>query len=125
MILKKNKQGFMLTEMMVSMAVLALLMSSFAIALGGFRSINHFYMSKQRCIAAARAQLERISVTGKALADDDFKNLWPRVEFSIDKSQGAGQWQGLTLVSVTTRAKTTGRHVEVQLARYIRLDEGD
>ena len=108
-----------MAELIMALAVLTVLLTSFAMALGTFSAVNHFYMSKQRCIAAAQAQLDSISVTGRPLPDNDFKNLWPLVELSIHKSQGSGQWQGLTLVSVKTTAKTCGRTVTVELSRYI------
>ena len=118
MVRVRKESGMVMTELIVALSVLALLMVSFAVSLGTFRAVNHFYMSKQRCIEAAQAQLDSISVTGKPLKDNDFKNLWPLVEFSINKSEGSGQWKGLTLVSVTTKAKTCGRTVTVELSRY-------
>jgi hypothetical protein len=119
MVRVREENGMILTELIVAMAVLALLMAGFAVALGAYSAINHFYMCKQRCIAAAQAQLDSISVTGKALDEEEFKKLWPKVELSIGKSQGIGQWQGLTLVNVTTEAKACGRTVNVELSRYM------
>jgi len=113
-----------MTELMVTMSVLTLLMVSFAVALGAFSAVNHFYMSKQRCVAAAQAQLDSISATGKALDAEDLKRLWPKVELSVEKSQGTDQWQGLTLVRVKTKAKTCGRTVTVELARYMNGSPG-
>lgn len=119
MIRIRRKNGLIITELIVTLGILTLLMASFAVAVGAYGAINHFYMSKQRCIAAAQAQLDSISVTGKALDEEDFEKLWPKVELSIEKSQGAGQWQGLTLVRVTTKSRTCGRAVTVKLSRYI------
>jgi NaMN:DMB phosphoribosyltransferase len=119
MVRVREENGMILTELIVAMSVLALLMAGFATALGAYGAINHFYMCKQRCIAAAQAQLDSISVTGKALDEEEFKKLWPKVELSIEKSQGTGQWQSLTLVTVRTEAKTCGRTVTVELSRYI------
>jgi hypothetical protein len=115
----RKENGLIMAELIVALSVLTLLLVGFAMALGAYSAINHFYMSKQRCIAAAQAQLDCISVTGKALSEEEFKELWPKVELSIEKSQGADQWQGLTLVRVTTKAKTGGRTVTVELSRYI------
>ncbi len=108
-----------MTELIVSLGILTLLLAAFAAALGAFSAINHYYMSRQRCIAAAQVQLDSISVTGKTLGEEEFKKLWPKVELSIEKLQGTGQWQGLTLVRVTTKAKTCGRIVAIELSRYV------
>jgi len=113
-----------MTELIVVMAILTLLTAGFAVAIGAYSAINHFYMSKQRCISAAQAQLDSITVTGEALDDEEFEKLWPKVELSIEKSLGSGQWQGLTLVTVTTKAKTCGRTVTVELARYMNGSPG-
>lgn len=109
----------MLTEAIVGMAVIATLLGGFAITLGGFRNINHFYLNQQRCIAAAQAQLDSIAVTGKPLDAELADELWPKVNTSTEKTPGQGQWQGLTLVKVTATAKTYGREVTIEMTRYI------
>jgi type II secretory pathway pseudopilin PulG len=119
MIRTKKANGMIMTELIIALGILTVLLACFASALGAFGAINHYYMSKQRCIAAAQAQLDSISVTGEALGEEEFKKLWPKIEVSIEKLQGAGQWQGLTLVKVTTKAKTCGRMVTIELSRYI------
>ncbi len=115
----KNKKGSMLVEIMVSIAVLSMLLVAFGKSLGVFRSINHFYISKQRCISAAQAQLDSIAVTGKTINNDTFEQLWPHVDVNIERSTGTGDWTGLTLVKVTAETQTGGRNVEIMLSRYM------
>ena len=113
------KQGFTLTEVMVSVGVLFVLFGCFGMSLGGFQRLNHYYMSKQRCTAAAQAQIENIAASGKAIDQKVCKELWPTVSISIERSAGTGQWKGLTLIKATAKTKTRGQQVSVVLARYI------
>jgi type II secretory pathway pseudopilin PulG len=117
----KNKQynGFLLTELMVSLSVLGILLLLLALSLNGFRRLNRYLLVRQQCTAAAQAQLDSIAVTGEPISDEDFKRLWPKQNVSIEKSDGTGQWEGLKLLKVKTNAKSFNKDVEVQLCRYI------
>jgi hypothetical protein len=112
-------RGLMITELIVSMIILGMIMIAFAISLDGFRRLNHYYFSKQRCVSAAQATLDSISATGTAINDDDLKRLWPGVVIQISKSQGTGQWKGMNLISVTAGTDVRTKKVEVCLSRYI------
>ncbi|MGA2680146.1 MAG: hypothetical protein ABSF37_12730 [Sedimentisphaerales bacterium] len=119
MITKRVKyRGLIMTELIVSLAVMGMLMVAFAISLDGFRRLNHYYFTKQRCVSAAQAMLDSIAVTGIVINDNDLKRLWPGVVIKIDKSQGAGQWKRMDLISVTAEAKALNKKVEVRLSRY-------
>ena len=118
---RKNKKygGFLLAELAVSMSLLAILITLLAISLNSFRRFNHYQLVRQRCISAAQAQLDSIAVTGKAIDEEDFKQLWPKVSTSIRESVGTSQWEGLKLIQVKAKAKSFNRDVEVELSRYI------
>jgi len=118
---RKNKKygGFLLAELAVSMSLLAILITLLAISLNSFRRFNHYQLVRQRCISAAQAQLDSIAVTGKAIDEEDFKRLWPKVSTSIRESAGTSQWEGLKLIQVKAKAKSFNRDVEVELSRYI------
>jgi len=121
---KKECRGFLLTELVVSLGVLGLLLSCLALSLDGFRRFNHYQLVRQRCIAAAQAQLDSIAAGGEAIETSDFERLWPKVEVTIRTAEGAGQWEGLKLVKVRTSAKSFNKKVEIKLSRYMRPDEG-
>ncbi len=108
----------MMTELIVSMTVLGMIMVAFAISLDGFRRLNHYHFTKQRCLSAAQATLDSIAATGAAINDSDLKRLWPGMIIKIDKSQGTGQWKGMDLISVTAGADALNKKVEVRLSRY-------
>lgn len=119
----KNKYGgFTIAEIIVAFAVLGMVVSGLALSLHGFAKLNRIQWVRQRCIAAAQAQLDSIAVTGEAIRDEDFKRLWPNLSVSIKESAGAGQWEGMKLVEVTANGKTFSKEVKVQLCRYF-LDE--
>lgn len=117
----KNKKygGFLIIEMTTSLLVLGILLGCLALSLDGVRKFNHYQLTKQRCIAAAQAQLDSISVTGGQISDKDFKRLWPKLNVSIEKSDGDGQWKKLKLIKVKTKAKSLDKNIEIELTRYI------
>lgn len=120
---KVTHRGFMITELIVSLAVLGVLLVTFAISLDGFRRLNHYQVTRQHCVSAAQATLDSIAVTGAAIDESDIKRLWPDISVRIDKSEGTGQWKGLELVSVTASGASLNRKTEVRLSRY--FSKGD
>ena len=117
----KNKKygGYLLTEMIVSMSVLAILLIGLALSLDGFRRFNHYQLVRQRCIAAAEAELDSITVTGRQIPAEDFEQLWPKLSVSVEQSDGAGQWSGMKFVEVTASGNSFNKQVKVRLCRYI------
>ncbi|MGA2071438.1 MAG: hypothetical protein ABSG97_08805 [Sedimentisphaerales bacterium] len=115
--------GLMMTELIVSLTVLGALMVTFAISLNGFRRLNHYHLTKQRCVSAAQATLDSIAVTGTAINEADAKRLWPGVIIKIDEAEGTDQWKGFKLISVTAGGNALNKKVEVRLARY--FSKGD
>ena len=115
---KKNK-GFSLTEIIVASAIIGMLMVALAMSMYGFAKFNRYQLVRQQCIAAARAELDSITITGKPISDEDFKRLWPKLDVNIKNSAGTGQWQGLSLVEVTANGMSYNKIVKVKLARYV------
>jgi hypothetical protein len=115
----KKCDGFLVTELAVAMALLAVMLIAFAISLDVFKRFNNFQLEKQRCISAAQAQIESIAVTGKEIAIEDFERLWPKISFTIEKSNSTGQWEGLNLVEVSVKTKSFNREVKIRMSRYI------
>ncbi len=117
----KNKKygGFFITEIVVALSILAILLVGLALSLYGFAKFNRYQLVRQQCISAAQAELDSITITGKPIADEDFKRLWPKLGVNIKRSAGTGQWQAMTLVEVTATGKSFNKEVKVQLARYI------
>jgi len=114
--------GFTMAEVVIALVVLGMVVSGLALSLRTFAKLNRCQWMRQRCIAAAQAQLDSIAVTGEAIRDEDFRQLWPNLSFSIEESAGAGQWEGMKLVQVTANGRTLGKEVKVQLCRYF-LDQ--
>ena len=117
----KNKKygGFLFTDLVVGLTVLGILLAGLALSLHGFAKFNHYQLLRQRCTAAAQAELDSIAITGRPIPDEALKRLWPKVSVSIQQSEGAGQWEGMKLVKVTASGKSFRKQVKVQLSRYI------
>lgn len=107
-----------MTELIVAMIVLAMIMVAFAISLDGFGRLNHYFFTRQRCVAAAQATLDSIATVGNAINETDLKRLWPDIDIRIDETEGAGQWEGLRMVKVTAIGKSRDKKTEVCLSRY-------
>jgi type II secretory pathway pseudopilin PulG len=114
-----KSSGFLVTELIVSLTVLAILMVGFALSLHAFAKFNRYQLVRQRCIAAAQAELDSISVTGKPVPEEEVRRLWPGLTVSIHESAGTGQWQGMRLVQVTAAGTSFRKKVTVSLSRYM------
>ena len=117
----KNRKyrGFFIAEIIVATGVLAILMVGLAMSLYGFAKFNRYQLVRQQCIAAAQAELDSITTTGKSIPDEDFNRLWPKLNVNINSSPGTGQWQGLSLVEVTANGMSFSKEVKVKLIRYV------
>lgn len=112
-------KGYLLTEIIVSIAVLVILILAFTMSLNGFVRFNRVQLVRQQCTAAAQAQLDSIATTGKPIPDEDFKRLWPKLNISFKQSDGTGQWQGTKLVEVEANGMGFSHPVKIRLSRYI------
>ena len=124
MLHKKSKSGgFIFAEIAVSLTVIAMLLAGVAFSMNGIAKFNHYQLVRQKCIAAAQAQLDSLTATGKPIEDEDFSRIWPQLNVSIEKSAGQGQWKAAQLVKVTTTGKYLRKQVTIELSRYISRDE--
>jgi len=116
---KRRYGGFLLVEITVGLTVLAMLLAGVAFSMNGMAKFNRYQLVRQQCIAAAQAELDSLTATGKPIPDEDFRRMWPQISVSIEKSDGDDQWQGLELVNVSTSGKSFRKEVKIQLSRYI------
>ena len=114
-----ERNGFLVTEMVVGMAILGILIFGLTLSLKVFADFNSYQMVRQRCVSAGQAELDSIAATGKEIAAEDFERLWPELEATVEQRAGAGQWDGLRLVSVTVAGKSARKEVQIQLSRYV------
>ena len=115
-------KGYLLVEIIVSIAILGILILAFAMSLNGFARFNRVQLVRQQCAAAAQAQLDSIATTGKPIPDEDFQRLWPKLSVSIKQLDGTGQWQGLNLFEVEANGMSFSQPVKVQLSRYMAIE---
>ncbi|MBN2594060.1 MAG: hypothetical protein JXA81_11175 [Sedimentisphaerales bacterium] len=120
---KRRSGGFLFAEIMVGLTVMAMLLAGVAFSLNGIARFNHYQLIRQQCIAAAQAELDSFTATGKPIEDEDFNRIWPQLKVSVEKSAGQGQWQATELVKVTTSGKYLRKQVIIEMSRYIARDE--
>ncbi|MFA5293803.1 MAG: type II secretion system protein [Phycisphaerae bacterium] len=116
---RKRHNGILLTEMIVTLAVLGIILACMALAMKTFKDFNQYQLVRQKCIAAAQAQLDSIAVTGKPIGEENIKRLWPKMKTEIRRTDGSGQWEGLKLIRVKATAKDMRKDISVELARYL------
>ncbi len=114
----KRYEGFLLTELAVSMTIMGIILAGLALSLQGFAKFNRYQLVRQQCIAAAQAQLESLATTGGPIPDEDIARLWSDLSVSIKRSPGIGQWSAMELVEVTAVGKSFRKEVKIQLSRY-------
>jgi len=119
---KRRYGGFLLVEMTVGLTVLAMLLAGVAFSMNGMAKFNRYQLVRQQCIAAAQAELDSLTATGKPIPDEDFRRMWPQISVSIEKSDGDDQWQGLELVNVSASGKSFRKEVKIHLSRYVSSD---
>ena len=116
---RTQRGGWILMEVMISVVLLGVLLATtLSIEMTAGR-VNHFQLTKQRCIAAAQAALDSIAATGEPLPAGDVERLWPGLSVAVRRSPGTGDWAGLTLVTAIARGSSGGKGVTVELRRYI------
>jgi type II secretory pathway pseudopilin PulG len=112
--------GFLLAELIISIALLGLIMVCLAVSMNGFSLVNDCQWARQRCTAAAQAQLDSLSATGGPIEPKELQRLWPGVAVSTDRSSAAAPWEGLELIQTTATTQAGPREIMVRLTRYVR-----
>jgi type II secretory pathway pseudopilin PulG len=120
--MKRRYDGFLLAELIVALTILAMLLAGMAFSLNGLAKFNRYQLIRQQCIAAAQAELDSMTATGKSISDGDFSRLWPELKVSIRETEGTNQWEGMKLVEVTASGKSFRKQVQIKLSRYVLSD---
>ena len=118
-----KNSGWAVTELIVSISILVIIMGGLYTSMNTCRVFNKYQLLRQRCVAAAQAQLESIAATGEKISDKDNERLWPDVEISVEQKDGSGDWQGLRLVTVTARNMRPKKTVSIELSRYLPMEQ--
>ncbi|MBN1508398.1 MAG: hypothetical protein JW955_16230 [Sedimentisphaerales bacterium] len=116
---RKNMQqrGFFLADFLTAAALLGLIITVLAVSVGGFAKFNQYQWARQRCTAAATAQLDSITATGSTIDEPGLQRLWPHVSVTVERAPADGPWAGLEIVQVVAATKET----RVRLMRYVPL----
>lgn len=119
---RMKHNGFLTAELVTAMVLLGLILAGLAVSMHGFSMFNRYQWARQRCLAAAQAELDGVTATGGPISQEELERLWPDVSVSVRKDSGRMQWDGLELVQVTATAQAGPRQVAVHLARYVRAE---
>jgi type II secretory pathway pseudopilin PulG len=114
----KTQRGFLILEFFAVLGIFAVIFFLLATVLNSSRRMNHLQFQRQRCLASARGSLDSIAATGKPISAEDNARLWPKVATTVEQTAGTGQYEGLTLITVTSKTKAIGKYAQIKLARY-------
>ncbi|RKY12255.1 MAG: hypothetical protein DRP65_01865 [Planctomycetota bacterium] len=123
MFIRGRNNGWLTTEVIVSIGVLSLIFFAFIKTMGATGRLNRLLLARQQCTSAAQAQLDCIEATGEKLSPEDIARLWQGLGVTVEESVGKGDWKGLRLIKVTATNKSLHRKVEVQLCRYVSVKQ--
>lgn len=111
-----------MAELMVSTALLGMAVAGIAVTIQGATMINRYQWTRQRCVAAAEAQIDSLAATGKPIDEAEIARLWPEVQVTVDRTAGQAVWEGLELVRVTAVGMAGPHAVTIRLERYVSKD---
>ena len=109
----------MFTEVLLTLALLAMILTCLALGMKSFSGMNRYYLARQQCLAAAHAHLDSLESTGTPINEDDRNRLWPDISVITNMKPGDGQWHGLTHVEVIVEKEVIGKVISMRLARYV------
>jgi hypothetical protein len=115
----RKYRGILAVEVITSLFLLILLTAALMTAMRFYGIVNHSQMARQRCLSAAQAQLDSITVRKIRLSQEDIQRLWPGVACVVEKQPGQAAWKGLDLYTVTATTKIRKRVISVRMNRYI------
>ncbi len=116
----RTRGGWMLVEAVVTVALLGMVAAALSVTQAEAGRFNAIQLMRQRCIAAASAQLDSVAATAQELPPAEVSRLWPGVKTQVSRAAGQGQWQGLTLVTAKAVGDARGHVVSIELARYVK-----
>ena len=107
---KDKSSGFVLTEAVVSIALLALLLTMVSLLMVGYERATDSMLNIRRAQWVAETQIERMRAGLSPVTDRSFEPM-DGVVFDVSVSDGEGDWQGMRRVVV--RVSVTGKHGRV------------
>src|SRR4030042_4955222 len=90
-----RQHGFLTTDLLTATALLGLIIVLLAATLSRYSRFNEYQWARQRCTAAAMAQLDCLTATGTPIDAGELKRLWPEVSVSLERAPAQGAWKGL------------------------------
>lgn len=85
---RTRHKGVFTSEFIIGIALLMLVMAGLTISVVGISRFNHYQWTRQRCTAAASAQLDSLSAAGEPIADAEIERLWPTVSVATERTPG-------------------------------------
>lgn len=123
MIHRKKQTGSLSIELMVAIGIMTILLSTLAGMGFGFKQISDHHWARHTMLAAGQAQMDALVTTGKPIDEKTFKRIWPKVQYTLQVSDGEGQWQGLKRIELHLSSSVHQKTTKTSLTRYVRTDK--
>lgn len=116
-----GRKGFFVPEILVGMAIMAVVAALAADAIAGYYRVRRQYDWRRAAAWAAAGQLQRYQA-GAPIDSAPPGNLWPEeIHLKTAARPGQGPWQGFQLITVTATVEDGhGPAIHEQVSGYVR-----
>jgi hypothetical protein len=120
--MRLDRKGFISIEIVVAIALMLTFIGVIASLGHSFGRLNRNSWQRHTCTVAAQAQLDAVEVLGRPIPEETFRELWPKIESTVEISDGQGQWKGLERVDVQVLSVVREKTVNLTFTRYMEKD---
>lgn len=116
---QKNNRGYLLIEVVAALTVLGIMLGVFSQLLSSSSNASKRLIARQKCIAAALAQLDSLDYTGQMLSAEQIDLLWPNVQVELEQSVDTEPYRGFVKYTATARLTLGSNEISSRQVRYM------
>ncbi len=119
---QKHNRGYLLAEAIVALMVLGILLGVLSSLLASVSQASIRIFARQKCIAAALAQLDSVDFTGQPLNAEQIEALWSGVQVELEQTPGTESNVGLIKYTATAYLFVGETEIFSQQTRFLSDD---
>lgn len=116
---QKHNRGYLLAEAIVALMVLGIILGVLSSLVASVSQASIRIFARQKCIAAALAQLDSVDFTGELLSVEQIESLWPGVQIELKQSPGTESNAGLIKYTATALIVIGDSEIISRQVRYL------
>ena len=116
----RNGRAYLLIEMTVAVALLAIILVAFTTVMTRFASSVKRLRAQHQAVFAAESELDRLRAGASPSSPEDVAKRFGNLSLTVDRKPAPAAWSGFEQVTVTVRQKIGGRPtVTCRLSAYL------